>query len=143
MTQRAEFVIRYGMEAMDFRAVTGMLENVYWSRGIKEAEIIQGASGSTLVAGAFRNGNQIGYARVVSDKTRFAYILDVVVHEAYRKSGIGRALVNSLLAHEEMKSVYQWMLQTKDAHGVYRKLGFAVIANPECWMEIRNPRPLR
>jgi len=144
MSGKSEITLKAGLKAMDFKAVTGMLEKVYWSPGISEREIIRGAKNSALVAGAFdENGIQVGYARVVSDKTRFAYILDVVVHESFRKTGIGRSLVRFLLGHKELKDVYQWMLCTRDAHGVYKKLGFKELSNAACWMEIRSPRPER
>jgi GNAT superfamily N-acetyltransferase len=139
-----EYTIRSGFEQMHFDEVTPMLANAYWTPGIGKPEIIRGAQHSALVTGAFdANNRQIGYARVVSDKTRFAYILDVVVHEQFRKQGIGQAMINFLLDCEELKDVYQWLLITSDAHGVYRKAGFVPLSRPGDWMEIRNPRPAR
>lgn len=129
---------------MDFDKVTFMLKDVHWSIGIKKDEVTQGARNSALVVGAFTGNNiQIGYSRVVSDKTRFAYILDVVVDENYRKMGIGQAMISYILNHSELKDVYQWLLLTKDAHGVYQKTGFNPVARPEDWMEIRHNRPER
>jgi GNAT superfamily N-acetyltransferase len=96
------------------------------------------------VVGAFTTDNeQIGYARVISDKTRFAYILDVIVDEKYRKQGIGQAMVRFILAHQSLKDVYQWVLITQDAHGVYQKIGFNPLSRPADWMEIRQNRPDR
>jgi GNAT superfamily N-acetyltransferase len=77
---------------------------------------------------------------VISDKTRFAYILDVYMDEKYRRKGIGQAMIKFILNHPEIKDVYQWVLITRDAHGVYRKVGFQPLENPDKWMEIRNPR---
>ena len=137
-------VLQDQIEAMDFQKVTEMLSQAYWSSGIGMAEVKKGARNSSLVVGAILpDGTQIGYARVISDKTRFAYILDVYVDENYRKQGIGQAMMNYILAHDELKDVYQWMLITKDAHGVYSKLGFKVISRPLDWMEIRKERPKR
>jgi GNAT superfamily N-acetyltransferase len=142
--KKQEFQIKDGFINMDFNQVTGMLEKVYWSVGIKEAEVIKGAKNSALLVGAFNSENQqIGFARVISDKTRFAYIMDVVVDESFRKQGIGKALVDHILNHHELKDVYQWLLRTKDAHGVYRKFGFKSITNPDEWMGIMHSRPER
>jgi len=135
--------IKYGYENMDFEKVTGMLSKAFWSPGIKGDEVIKGAQNPALVVGAFDDNVQVGYARVISDKTRFAYILDVYVDENYRKKGIGQSMINSLLAHEDLKDVYQWLLITKDAHGVYRKAGFKVVDRSNDWMEIKNQRPKR
>jgi GNAT superfamily N-acetyltransferase len=97
-----------------------------------------------LVAGVFTpEGDQIGYARAISDKTRYAYILDVYVDENFRKQGVGQAMIKFILNHTKLKDVYQWLLITKDAHGVYSKLGFKPLENPERWMEIRNHGPKR
>jgi len=92
--------------------------------------------------GVFRK-SQVGYARVISDKTRFAYIVDVYVDENCRKQGIGQKMINYILTSDELKDVYQWLLITKDAHEVYSKVGFQPISHPLAWMEIRNQRPSR
>jgi GNAT superfamily N-acetyltransferase len=137
-----DYQIKHDFHEMDFDKVTLLLEKAFWSVGIKKEEIIKGAEHSALLVGVFNNTNeQIGYARVISDKTRFAYILDVIVDDAFQKKGIGQAMMNFILHHEELKTVYQWLLITKDAHGVYNKVGFNPVARPKDWMEIRNLRP--
>ena len=137
-----EIVIQYGVEQMDLEKVTKMLSNAFWCPGIKFKEVKQGAINSALVVGAFKQDkSQVGYARVISDKTRFAYIVDVYVDENYRKQGIGQKMINYILTSDELKDVYQWLLITKDAHGVYSKVGFQPISHPLAWMEIRNQRP--
>ncbi|OLN28412.1 GNAT family N-acetyltransferase [Desulfosporosinus metallidurans] len=139
-----EEIIKDGIEEMDFEKVTKMLSNAFWCPGIKIDEVKKGAINSALVVGAFiQDKRQVGYARVISDKTRFAYILDVYVDENYRKKGIGQKMINYILSHNELKDVYQWLLITKDAHGVYSKVGFKSISRPLDWMEIRNQRPKR
>ena len=121
-----------------------MLKDAYWSKGIGIEEVRQGAANSSLVVGVFTaTGLQIGYARAISDKTRFAYILDVYVDESFRKQGVGRAMVDFILYHPTLKDVYQWLLITKDTHGLYSEFGFKPLEFPERWMEIRNPMPQR
>lgn len=138
----AVYSIKSGFAEMDFDRITEMLKDAFWSIGIGKDEIIHGAENSAMLVGAFSDdGDQIGFARVISDKTRFAYITDVIVNEKYRKNGIGQAMVRFILNHPEMQMVYQWLLITKDAHGVYQKTGFKAIARPGDWMEIWNRRP--
>jgi N-acetylglutamate synthase-like GNAT family acetyltransferase len=111
---------------------------------IKKEEVIRGCQNSALLVGAYLPDNtQIGFSRVISDKTRFAYILDVIVDEKYRRNGIGQSMIQYILENPNLKDVYQWTLITKDAHGVYKKLGFNPIARPSDWMEIRLERPHR
>ena len=135
-------IIHDGFDKMDFEKITSMLTKAYWSSGIKLAEVKKGASHSALVVGAFLdNKTQIAYARVISDQTRFAYILDVYVDEKYRKKDVGHKMINYILSNPSLKDVYQWLLITKDAHGVYGKCGFKPLCYPENWMEIRRIGP--
>lgn len=144
MDQGIEYSIKDGYTLMDFDKVTEMLQEAFWSIGINKQEVIRGAQNSALVVGAFKSDNeQIGYSRVISDKTRFAYILDVFVSTAYRKQGIGQAMIRHILNHQELKDVYHWLLVTKDAHGVYQKVGFNPLVKPGDWMQIRYERPDR
>lgn len=132
---------KHGFDNMDFEKVTEMLSKTYWCPGIKIDEVKKGAKNSALVVGVFLEEVQIGFARVISDKTRFAYIADVIVDENYRQRGIGQSIIKYILSHDDLKDIYQWILLTRDAHGVYSKQGFMPLANPSGWMEIRKERP--
>jgi hypothetical protein len=114
-------------EALRMDDIQPMLSKVFWSPNITKQEILKGIENSALVVGAYtETGQQVGFLRVVSDKVRFAYLL-----------------VQFALSHSELKDVYQWLLLTLDAHGVYQKCGFAPLKNPENWMAIIQPRPDR
>jgi ribosomal protein S18 acetylase RimI-like enzyme len=131
-------------DMLQIENIHGMLSKVYWSPGITKNEILKGINNSSLSVGAYAgNGSQIGFLRVVSDKVRFAYIMDVVVNDNFRRQGIGQRMMNFTLSHPELNDVYIWLLVTDDAHGVYAKCGFKFLENPEKWMTIRKPRPDR
>ncbi|BCZ48102.1 N-acetyltransferase [Clostridium gelidum] len=139
-----DIIIKDGIENMDFEKVTQMLSNSFWSPEIKIHEVKKGAINSALIVGAFVNDTeQIGYGRVISDKTRFAYITDVYIDVNFRKKGIGQKIINYILNNQKLEDVYQWLLITKDAHGVYNKVGFNPVARPLDLMEIRKIRPRR
>jgi ribosomal protein S18 acetylase RimI-like enzyme len=124
--------------------IHGMLVKTYWSPGITKDEIAHGIRHSALVVGAYvEDGRQVGFCRVISDKTRFAYLLDVIVSEDYRHQGIGRSMVRYAVTHPDLRHVYQWLLKTSDAHGVYGKCGFSPVDDPERWMGIMRQRPDR
>ena len=121
-----------------------MLAKAFWSPGITKTEICKGIRNSALVVGAYlADKRQVGFLRVVSDKVRFAYLVDVIVADELRRKGIGQKMIRFAIAHAELKDVYQWLLVTKDAHGVYAKCGFQKLQTPERWMSIINPRPDR
>lgn len=137
-----DIVYKCGIGSMDFERVTEMLSQAYWSSDIKIDEIKKVAVNSALVIGAFsEDDRQIAYGRVISDKTRFAYLTDFYVDMEFRKKGICRKMAELVLAHPDLADVYQWLLVTGDAHGLYEKCGFKVIARPLDFMEIRSPRP--
>jgi len=138
-----EITIREGAGNMDFARVTAMLSLAPWSPGIRQNEVRKGAENSALVIGAFAASEQVGYARVISDKTRFAYLSDVFVREDFRGHGAATKMLRHIPTHESLSDVYQWYLQTFDAHPLYEKAGFRVIGNPGNWMGIAKGHPQR
>ena len=131
-----------GFDNMDFERVTYMLSKSAWCPGIKIEEVKKQAINTSIVVGAFCDGVQVGYARVLSDKVRFAYIADVYVDVKYRHNGIAKNMMLYILSHESLKDVYQWLLHS-EARALYEKVGFTDLSEPDKWMEIRHSRPKR
>jgi GNAT superfamily N-acetyltransferase len=125
---------------LDFRTLERWLSRTYWSPGIRLPEILKGARNSALNLGCYRDGAQVGYLRVASDRTRFAYIMDVYVDESHRKRGLARAMVDAAMAHPGLSDVYLWLLATRDAQPVYAKSGFGPLPEPGNWMIIRKEK---
>ena len=111
-------------------------EHSYWARGVPR-EIVDRSLAHSLCLGAYRDGRQIGFARVVSDFATFAWLADVFVVEDHRGMGFGRRLVAAVLAHPRLQGMRRFMLGTRDAHGLYARFGFQPLAQPERFMEIR------
>ena len=132
--------IREGFDNMDFEKVTEMLAKTIWCPGIKTDTVKLGAANSALVVGAFCDNIQVGYARVVSDIIKFAYISDVYVDENYRHKGIATKIMQYILSHESMKRIFRWYLRSA-ANELYEKVGFVPDTDPDKWMEIRLPNP--
>jgi len=134
-----EYILDDAISSIDFACVTQWLAGSYWSAGIARPEVEKGARNSALVVGAYGpEGAQAGYARVASDKTRFAYVMDVFVDETHRGKGLAGAMLRFAMDHPELQDVYQWLLATQDAQGVYAKLGFKPLEYPERWMVLRK-----
>lgn len=131
---------------LDFALIQGWLTETYWSLGISRAKVEKAARHSALVVSAHLEGSegkrQVGYCRVVSDLTRFAWLADVFVDPDHRNQGLGRALVAFALEHPDLADVHNWLLGTKDAHGMYAKLGFGTPHEPKRLMQLRKPQSL-
>jgi GNAT superfamily N-acetyltransferase len=86
----------------------------------------------------YKHEEQVGFARVVTDRATFAYLADVFVLEEHRGRGIGKWLVEVILSHPDLQGLRRWMLATRDAHDLYRRYGFGELRQPAIFMERRN-----
>lgn len=116
------------------------LRGSYWSPGIRR-DVVERAFANSIVAGAYEGGIQIGVARVATDRATFAWLCDVFVAEPMRGKGIARTLVRAVMAHPELQTLRRWLLGTRDAHDVYRPLGFQSV-DPKVFM-VHAPDPAR
>jgi ribosomal protein S18 acetylase RimI-like enzyme len=135
----AGIVVDEDRSRIDFARVHEWLSCTYWSPGVAREKVERAAQHSSLVIGAYdteQEGRQVGYVRIVSDRATFAYLCDVYVDEDYRGRGIARAMVRYALEHPEHQGLRRWMLATRDAHDVYRGLGFDSLPSPERWMTL-------
>ncbi len=107
----------------------------YWARG-RSVEKVQRSIEHSLPFGLYRSERQVGFARVVTDRTTFAWIADVFVLDSERGRGLAKWLVKVILAHPELQNLRRWILATRDAHELYRKYGFTEFKHPEAFMEI-------
>jgi GNAT superfamily N-acetyltransferase len=110
----------------------------YWSKGIP-FEKMNSSIDNSLCFGIYKEGQQVGFARVITDKATFAYLCDVFVLDKYRGQGLSKWLVQTILAHDELQGLRRWLLATADAHGLYKQFGFTPINSPERWMGIYTP----
>ena len=72
---------------------------------------------------------------MVTDEATFAWICDVFVDESVRGRGVGKRLMAAIVADSRLQGLKRMMLATDDAHGLYAKLGFTPLRQPEKWME--------
>ncbi len=89
---------------------------------------------NTICFGLYLDQQQVGFARVLTDKTVFAYLMDVFVLEQYRGNGYAQLLLTEIFNYSEFSEVGKWFLGTRDAHNLYKKFQFALIPNPEMFM---------
>ncbi len=126
-------------EKLDIAYVYNFLKETYWGKGRTYEGMKVMIKNSSVNFGMYDGDKQIGFARVLTDTLRFAYILDVFIDQEYQSRGLGLRLMKYVLEHESMKNVDKVALGTRDAHGVYEKLGFTALESPEIWMEKKKP----
>ncbi|HUJ26983.1 MAG TPA: GNAT family N-acetyltransferase [Myxococcales bacterium] len=109
---------------VDLDAAHAFLSRSYWSPGVSK-EVLARAFAHSICFSLRCDGAQVGFARVISDRATFAYLADVYVLEEHRGRGLARRLLEAVHAHPELQSLRRWLLLTRDAHGLYRKLDWA------------------
>ncbi len=132
----AEFTLTDDRVSLDVGYIHAFLTQSYWARGIPLDTLIKSLDNS-LCFGLWHAGGQIGFGRAVTDRATFAYLADVFIDPDYRGRGLGTWLVTCMLAHPELQGLRRWLLATRDAHTLYRPLGFVPLPKPEIFMEIR------
>ena len=125
--------------AMDVDVIHGFLcDHSTWARGIPRATVERSLQHS-LCFGGFIDGRQIAFARVVSDRATFAYLMDVFVLPEYRAHGYSRRLMEAVQNHPDLQQIRRFILVSSTARGLYEKFGFTAPAKPETFMEINRP----
>lgn len=121
--RRANYLISTDQDRLDREAIWRFLRTAYWSPNIQR-DVVEQAIENSLAFGLFASdGRQAGFARVVTDRTRFAWLADVFVLDDHRGKGLGVWLVQTVLAHPDLLGV-RIVLGTADAHGLYERFGF-------------------
>lgn len=124
---------------IDVAQVHRWLADTYWSPGIARAQVERAIAGSRVI-GAYRGDDmQVGFARLITNGATFGWLADVIVDPDWRGAGIGRRMVEGLLAAPDLADIRRVMLNTRDAHGVYAALGFAAPVRPDFLMERLQP----
>ncbi|HLY69390.1 MAG TPA: GNAT family N-acetyltransferase [Puia sp.] len=136
--QKENYIISDEKEKLDVQYIHRYLSNKsYWAENIPLETVKKSIEGSTCF-GIYDGKNQIGFARVITDKATFGYLADVFIDEHYRQKGLSMWLMEVIMAYPELQGLRRWMLGTKDAHGLYEKFGFEPLENPNRVMHIYN-----
>jgi GNAT superfamily N-acetyltransferase len=138
-TQRDGYIISTDKARFDVAAIHAYLTRSYWSPGIPRA-VVEKAIAGALCFGLFsEQRNQVGFARAITDGATFSYLADVYVLEEHRGKGLGKWIVETILAHPSLQGLRRILLATRDAHKLYAQFGFEPLATPESLMSIHRP----
>ena len=133
--KRDNFTISDDSSRLDLDAICDFLSRSYWANK-RSRETIERSIKHSLNFGVYDDEKQVGFTRVVTDYAVFAYMCDVFIHEDYRAHGLGKWMMESILAHPELQGLRRWCLVTRDAHGLYKQFGFTELYDTTRWMEI-------
>jgi GNAT superfamily N-acetyltransferase len=136
--RRDEFLISTDPAKLDVNGIHAFLTESYWAKGIP-LDVVERSIRGSLCFGVYNADQQVGFARVISDFATYAYIGDVYITEAVRGKGLGKWLMECIMAHPDLQGLRRWGLVTLDAHGLYAQFGFVTPANPDRYMEIVRP----
>jgi GNAT superfamily N-acetyltransferase len=122
---------------LDMELIYRCLKESYWAAE-RPREVVERSWQHSLPFGLYRAGEQLAFARVVTDYAVFAYLADVLVLPEHRGRGLGKMLVRAIVDHPTLRGMRFFLLRTRDAHGVYEQCGFAEI---DCARELMVLRP--
>ncbi len=129
-----EYFISTDKKKIDVVAVHDYLcHRSYWAKG-RSLEYVKSSIGNSICFGVYRaEAEMVGFARVVTDKPVFAYLMDLFILEEYQGKGLGKYLAKHIFGHPDFQ-VRLWFLATKTVHDQYKKFGFTSVDNTEKWM---------
>ena len=124
------YVVTTDRDRIDLEVLHRELASSYWSPGIPRAVVERAVAHSLPFSLLAPGGAQAGFARAVTDAATYAYLADVFVVDGHRRRGLGKWLVECVLGHPDLQGLRRWALATRDAHGLYRRFGFAAPEDP-------------
>lgn len=111
-------------------------QEAYWCLNIP-LETVQRSIDNSLCFGVYLDGQQVGFARVVTDYATFGYLADVFILPEHRGKGFSKQFMAKIMAYPALQGLRRLMLVTQDAHSLYKQFGFRPIENPENTMFIK------
>ena len=133
--RRGEYSISTDKGRLDVAVIHGFLTMSYWAAGVP-MDVVKRSIEHSLAFGVFKEDQQVGFARIITDYATFAYLGDVFILEPFRGRGLSKWLMEVIVGHPELQGLRRWMLLTRDAHGLYRQVGFTEPSHPERYMEM-------
>jgi GNAT superfamily N-acetyltransferase len=130
-----DIVIITDKALLNTEVIYNFLTGSYWGSE-RTLQVIKKSIQNSLCFGVYLDGEQIGFARVITDYAIFAYLADVFILEKNRGNGFSKKLLKYILGYPDLQNIKRWMLATRDAHDLYKKFGFRQLKNPERFMEI-------
>lgn len=137
---RGAYTISTQRQRLDLQVIHTFLTTSYWAEGITQ-EAVERSLEHSLSFGVYDQQHQVGFARVITDYATFAYVADVFILEEHRGRGLGKWLMETVVGHPRLQGLRRWILFTRDAHGLYTRVGFTPAHTPRQLMERLDTSP--
>lgn len=137
-SEMSNYSVSTDKSRLNIDVIYSFLTTSYWAKGIPRS-IVEKCIEHSLCFGVFRGDEQVGFARVISDYSTYAYLADVFILEQHRGRGLSKLLMKEIMAHPHLQGLRRFQLMTKDAHELYRQFGFTESKIPDRLMEIARP----
>lgn len=134
----SEFEISTDVTRLDIALIHEFLSRSYWAQD-RRRSVVERAIRNSLCFGVYSRDRQVGFARVVTDRAVFAYLMDVFVLPEFRGRGISKALMQTIMDHRDLQNLRLFLLATRDAHGLYARFGFRELEHVDRFMAIQDP----
>ena len=138
--QRGPFTVTTDRTRLDLDTALSLLQGTGWG-GDLTRDVLERAVAHSLPFALLHETSLIGFARAVTDLATYAYLTDVVVDEAWRGQGLGRWLVECVLAHPDLQGLRRIALVTLDAQALYSPFGFGTDTGALTYLERRDGEP--
>jgi GNAT superfamily N-acetyltransferase len=135
--QRDDYTVSTDPARLQLDVIHGFLTGSYWAAGIPR-ETVERSVRNSLCYGVYLGDTQVGFGRLVTDFATFAYVADVFVLDAHRSRGLAKWMARCMVETPELQGLRRWLLATRDAHAVYRSVGFETVTDTSRFMQILN-----
>src|SRR3954464_7718811 len=136
--RRGSLLVSTDRAKLDLAALLELLHTTRWAKTMTSAQL-ERAVEESLVFAQYDDDVLVGLARVVTDRSTYGYLTDVIIAEGRRGRGLGRWLIECILEHRDLQSLRRLTLLTREAPWLYEKLGFTMGSGPAAYMEIVGP----
>ena len=133
-----QFLLSTDPGKLDIDVIHQFLTHSYWAKG-RLREVVEKSAFYSLNVGLYKDGQQVGFARIITDYAVVAYLADVFILEKFRGIGLSKWMMDNIFRLDALSNIKKWILHTKDAHGLYKKYGFSKPENLDLIMEKRIP----
>jgi GNAT superfamily N-acetyltransferase len=138
MISADDYEVSTDRDRLDVDLIHEFLRSSYWAPNIPRG-VVERSITNSLSFGAYNDGRQVAFARVITDFATFAYIGDLFVVEPHRGRGVAQRLMRAILDHPDLQGLRRILLATRDAHALYTRFGFQPLSHPEDFMTIHRP----
>lgn len=138
--KRGPYLLSFDKERLQLDVIEGFLaQQSYWAQDRPRAVIITTIQHSVCL-GIYHQGLQVAFARLVTDKSTFAWLCDVFVDEGQRGHGLGKWIVQAACTYADRLKIDLVVLSTRDAQKFYEIYGgFHPLDNPSKWLSRYHP----